>query len=112
MMALLVIAIAAPYGFVEGLTLWHLKELEPAAKAALAATDLNGKVNYMKVMSFRSDTATVMCSATEKMDWGGVDKAVVRITLVKKNMKWTADKFQWVFSENRDKDGWTLPPYF
>jgi hypothetical protein len=62
-------------------------------------------------VSYRGDEAKAIVAATDKEDWGGDDKPIVKVTLKRKDDAWHAESFQVVSSRRFNKDGMTFPPY-
>lgn len=107
-------ALATPYVGFEVMTKQFGKEMKPAVQAALNDAGIEGDMKYFKVLLTDGKSATVMALAKESANWGGTDTPVVRIKLKKDEQKnkWKAESYVIVFSENRNKDGLVIPPYW
>lgn len=106
------LCLLGPYGYNEVLTRWQGPKMAKAIKAAYNATDIDGPFAYFKVTSYSGTKAKAIALGTEKQDWGGEDRPVVQVSLIKTDKGWKADSYLIVASTKRNKDGFLFPPYW
>ena len=93
MLLMFVLCFAGPYSYLEVMTAWHGKELEPAIKSAFTELPCNGHMFYYKVRTFNDKEATVMVVGIEKLDWGGTDHPQYKLTLKREGKNWKTVSF-------------------
>jgi hypothetical protein len=106
------IALAAPYIWSEGLTLRYGSTMAKSIEGVLYDASIDGKLEYYKVIWFRDGKARVMAVATEQASWGGTDRPLVGMTLIKNGDKWALDSYRVIRSDERNEDGFSFPPFF
>jgi hypothetical protein len=110
---LYVITLFVPYGYIEAMTKFYGAPLKDAvAETSFDATKEDSKLLYYKVLKCDGEKARVIAVNRERSFWGGFERSVMAINLEKSNGKWEAVEFNWVTSDQRNKDSVTLPPYW
>lgn len=112
MAVMFVMAIAAPYGYVEAVTRMNQDGMEQAVKDAALSLTKSGEFQYFKVLTQKDTKARVIAVVTETSKWGGDERAVLAFTMEKKADKWEPTEFNWVTSDQRNRDSVSLPPYW
>lgn len=116
----LAITIGGPFAVVELQTRRLKQEIGPViAHHFENESELEGDVNYFKVLYSSNNTATVYMVCNEKQEWGGTDHPVAKLTLKKKKWRskagktflWMVDKEDILRSERLNKDNIVWPPY-
>ena len=107
-----VFTLFAPYGYIEVMTQWKGAPLSAAIHEVCDGVTKEGRFQYFKVLTCDETKARVIAVNKEKSFWGGDERSVMAINLVKTNGKWEATEFNWVYSDQRNKDSVTLPPYW
>lgn len=107
----LVVALILPYATCEILTATVGKQMRPVVVETLDEAGFHGNFGYYKVTFYTGSNAKVVAVGTEKADWGGTDNIVMAMNLVKKGNCWATDSYKWVNSDERDKEGFSFPPY-
>lgn len=109
---LFALCFSGPYAYTEILTKMHGKEMESAIKDAYADVDVDGPIQYYRIIGFRPEKeALVYVIGLEKVSWGGTDRPVVSVHLVYEKGCWVADHYKLIYSDRLNKDGYTFPPY-
>ncbi len=112
MASMFLIAGFAPYGYVELVTRSNEKEMrEVVTETALSLTK-QGKFDYFKVLNVKENKARVIAVVIERSKWGGDDRTVIAMNLEQREGKWEPIDFNWVTSDQRNRDGISLPPYW
>jgi hypothetical protein len=109
---LYVITLAAPYGYVEFMTQWKGAAMKQTIEETAYESTKEGELLYFKVLKCDDSKARVIAVNRETSFWGGAERSVMAINLEKTNGKWEAVEFNWVTSDQRNKDSVTLPPYW
>lgn len=111
-LALLLLAVAGPYGYGEVMTRMHGAPMEPAVRQLVEDAEVRGELEYFKVLTFSDAGARVIAVANERSDWGGIERPVIAINMVKEDGEWVAKEYNFVNSFKRGKDSVSLPPYW
>lgn len=111
-LVLYVVCLAAPYGYREIMTRIYGGPMEEAVEQTMLFASKKGTLDYFKVFSCRNGKARVIAVGIEKSDWGGDERPVMGIDLELNDGVWEAVEFNWVVSDQRSRDGVTLPPYW
>lgn len=111
-LTLFVLALVLPYAVVEILTRTVGKEMKDAVENAYDQANFHGPFLYYKVLFTTGSRAKALAVGEEKQDWGGMDRPVVDVSLVKKDGKWVCDSYRIVCSDRLNKDGIVFPPYW
>ncbi len=109
---LYLITLFAPYAYVEVMTRMYGESMRTAIEEVSGDATRGGRLQYYKVFKCSGDKARVMACNKEVSFWGGDERSVMAINLEKTNGKWEAVEFNWVTSDQRNKDSVTLPPYW
>lgn len=109
---LFVVCNMLPYGAFEVLTATVGSEMKGAVEKAVNASEVEGEISYYKVLFYNGKTADVVVVAEEDNSWGGKDRPVLRLKLAKSGGKWEATDTNIVYSDNLNKDGLVIPPYW
>lgn len=112
LLVLYVITLAAPYGYVEAMTAMYGEDLKDVVKQTAYDATKESELLYFKVLTFKDNKARVIATNREASFWGGKERSVMAINLEKTDGKWEAVEFNWVTSDQRNKDSITLPPYW
>jgi hypothetical protein len=109
----MIVVFSAPYAYAEVLTRFVAKDLEKPVKEAYAGVDIRGPMQFYKVIWFMGDSAKVIAVGLEKQTWGGTDRPLAAFNM-KKNAKgkWECESYRLVYSDNKNKDGISFPPYW
>ncbi len=109
---LYVLTLFAPYGYVEVMTRMYGGPMLAAITETSDEATKAGRMQFYKVLKCSGDKARVIVVNKEVSFWGGDERSVMAINLEKANGKWEAVEFNWVTSDQRNKDSVTLPPYW
>ena len=110
---LYIFTLSAPYLYVEGMTAWHGKEVAEVVEQTAFEATKESEFLYFKVLTYDSKgKARVIAANREVSFWGGRERSVMAINLEKVDGKWEAVEYNWVTSDQRNKDSVTLPPYW
>lgn len=108
-----IIAAILPYGFAEIQTKKHGSDMTKAVEATIKSAKVTGKLHYFKVQKADATSAKVIIVAKEKTTTNKGESCVIEATLKRDPKKgWRPDKFQFIDSFDRGKDGVTFPPYW
>ncbi len=108
-----VIVAFAPYGWAEYQTHQHAADMQKAVEATIKSAKVKGKLAYFKVQKADETSAKVIIVVKEKTTTNDAESCVIDATLKNDPKKgWRPDKFQFVDSFDRGKDGVTFPPYW
>ncbi|MCC7230759.1 MAG: hypothetical protein IT203_10230 [Fimbriimonadaceae bacterium] len=104
---------SGPYMYAEILTRFVVKGIEKPMKEAYANVEINGPIQYYKVIWYTGKTAKVIAVGLEKQTWGGTDRPLAAFNMKKDAKgKWSCDSYRLVYSDNKNKDGISFPPYW
>ena len=110
--AMLFLAIAiAPYAYTEILTNLHGPTLDPAIKRAYEESELQGDMQYYKVVAINENKARAIAVGLETEAWGGTDRPIVAIKLEKAGDAWEATSYYVMYSFRLNRENSTFPPY-
>jgi hypothetical protein len=112
MLLMFVLCFTGPYLYLEVLTAWHGKELEPAIKDAFPDLNTNGPMMYYKVKSYTPTEARVMVVADEKLDWGGADHSQFEFTIDKTDKGWKTTSYKVLNSGRLNIETYVFPVYW
>lgn len=108
-----VLALALPYVAFEFMTKKFGPSMKKTVEYGLAEAEIDGELQYYKVLFSDGKTATVLAIAEEKADWGGMDRPVVRMKLKKKSeTKWALESYMVLVSDDLQKDHVVFPPFY
>lgn len=88
------------------------KPMRSSVEAVLDELEINGGLKYYKVLIANDKKARVIAVGEDRESWGGTECPVVAIQMIKVNGKWKAESYTVVNSLMRNKDSFTLPPYW
>lgn len=109
---LFVICCVAPYGYVEGLTRYVGNGMKEVVEEGFEESGIRGDMRYYRVVSYNGTKARVIAVGVERQEWGGTDRPIVALTLLKEGKGWKTDSYNLVYSDRTGRDGTTLPPYW
>lgn len=109
---LYVLTLSAPYGYVEVMTRMHGAPMKAVVEETSYDATKEGELLFYKVLKCSGDKARVIAVNRETSFWGGKERSVMAINLEKNDGKWEAVEFNWVTSDQRNRDSVTLPPYW
>lgn len=112
MAVMFVLAIFAPYGYVEIVTRTNGDSMESVVKDTALSLTGQSTFDYFKVLTVKENKARVIAVVVEKSKWGGMERAVIAMNLEKKDGKWAPVDFNWITSDQRSRDGLSLPPFW
>lgn len=113
MLGFFIVTFSIPYIYTEGLTRIYGSKMKAAISEAYAESEILGPMNYYRVIGYRPEKeATALVIGSEHESWGGNDRPVLSVHLIKKGDAWTADSYHIVSCERLNKDGYTFPPYW
>jgi hypothetical protein len=113
MFAFFALVFSLPYIYTEGLTKLYGDKLKTAIIDVYDGSEIQGPMRYYRVVGYRPDKeATALVVGTEQESWGGTDRPVLSIHLVKEDGEWKADSYKIVCCQRLNKDGYTFPPYW
>lgn len=108
----LIVVGALPYGWCEALTRLYGKNMQAPVEGVIQELQFNGGLRYFRILSYNGKKARVVAVGQDNQDWGGTEQPVVAINLVKSGNRWTAESYNVVNSLARNKDSYTLPPFW
>jgi hypothetical protein len=108
---LYLITLFTPYGYILVLTHMYATPMEPAVRELSGEVTKQGKFEYFRVLYCRKDKARVIAVNTELSSWGGHERSVMGINMEKVDGKWEAAEFNWITSDQRNRDSVSLPPF-
>ncbi|MBC8064105.1 MAG: hypothetical protein H7Y17_04700 [Chlorobia bacterium] len=104
---------SAPYAYAEILTRIVVKDLEKPVKEAYADVGIQGPMMFYRVIWYMGDTAKVVVVGLERQTWGGTDRPLAALNMKKDAKgKWECLSYKLVYSDNKNKDGISFPPYW
>jgi hypothetical protein len=110
--AMAVVAGAAPYGWIEYVTRQNQAELKPVVEYAVKVRKVRGPLLYWKVLYKNESRARVVAVAQEKSLFGNPERTVMSMDVEKVKKGWRTTDFEFVNSFSRSLDYSTFPPYF
>jgi hypothetical protein len=108
---LYIITLFAPYGYILVMTHMYGGPMEAAVRELSTEVTKEGKFEYFRVLTCGKSKARVIAVNTELSSWGGHERSVMGINMEKVGGKWEAVEFNWVTSDQRNRDSVTLPPF-
>jgi hypothetical protein len=108
---LYLITLFSPYGYILVLTHLYATPMETAVRDLSSEVTKQGKFEYFRILSYRHDKARVIAVNTELSSWGGHERSVMGINMEKVDGKWEAVEFNWITSDQRNRDSVSLPPF-
>lgn len=104
---------SAPYMYAEVLTKVVVKGMEKPIKEAYSNVDISGPMQFYRVIWFTGSKAKVIAVGKERQTWGGTDRPLASFNM-KKDSKgnWTCENYRLVYSDNKNRDGISFPPYW
>lgn len=113
LLTLYIVCLGLPYAWGEVLTRAVGDNMKSTVSKALDSAGIDGDLSYYRVIMYTGQSARVVAVAHEKTsDWGGSDKPVVAMTLVKDGSGWRTDSYRIINSFDQHLDGFTFPPYY
>lgn len=101
-----------PYGYNETLTRVFGDQLQEAIEDGYARIPIDGPLQYYKVTEFKKGKARVLVVAQERQEWGGVDRPMVWIDLVKEEGRWRTDSYKIANSLKFNREQYIFPVYW
>src|SRR5882724_5218739 len=90
-----VLCFAAPYVYTEGLTKMYGPKMKAAIEDAYNGSEIQGPMKFFRIIGYRPDKeATAIVIGSEREAWGGTDRPVVSIHLVKDGDGWKAESYK------------------
>jgi hypothetical protein len=108
---LYLVTLFTPYGYILVLTHMYATPMESAVRELSGEVTKQGKFEYFRVLYCRKDKARVIAVNTELSSWGGHERSVMGINMEKVDGKWEAAEFNWITSDQRNRDSVSLPPF-
>ena len=108
---LYLVTLFTPYGYILVLTHMYATPMESAVRELSGEVTKQGKFEYFRVLYCREDKARVIAVNTELSSWGGHERSVMGINMEKVDGKWEAAEFNWITSDQRNRDSVSLPPF-
>jgi hypothetical protein len=108
----MILVFSAPYAYAEVLTRFVVRDIEKAVKTAYQDVEIKGPMMFYRVIWFTGDSAKVIAVGLEKQTWGGTDRPLAAFNMKKKGKTWVCESYRLVYSDNRNKDGVSFPPYW
>lgn len=113
MFGFFIFVFSLPYIYTEGLTKVYGPKMKAAIVDAYDSCEIQGPMHYFRIVGYRPDKeATALVIGSERQSWGGTDRPVVSVHLVKDGDQWKADSYKIVSCDRLNKDGYTFPPYW
>ncbi len=107
----LLVGLAGPFLWSEGLTKAFGPALEPAAKKAFIGSPIKGQMRYFRIVSYTNRRAKLYAFGEEKDRSGFTDRPVISVTLAKREGEWAIEETEVIACDRLNKDGLVLPPY-
>ncbi len=105
------ITTVGPFIFVEALTKLFGKPLEAAIKRAYVEGPIEGKFKYYKIRWYTGSKASALIVGEERANWGGTDRPIMSVDLVKNKGEWDVESYKLIYSDRKNRDGLVMPPY-
>jgi hypothetical protein len=112
MITFMVIAMVAPYLYVETISRMLHQQVKTAVEDAYEESKIGGPMLYYKVHFYWGDNARAYVIGHEKQSWGGYDRPIIDVKLVKGAKGWKAASYEFIQSDQRNEDHVTYPPYW
>jgi hypothetical protein len=111
--AFFVLVFSIPYAYTEGLTKMFGAKMQVAIRDAYDSSEIQGPMKYFRIIGYRPEKeATAFVIGSEKESWGGTDRPVLQVHLIKEGEGWKADSYKILSCDRLNKDGYTFPPYW
>jgi len=108
-----VVVFSLPYAYCETLTALYGAKMKAAVQDAYDGSEIEGPMHYFRIIGYRPDKeALALVIGSEKESWGGTDRPIVTVHLVKQGESWKADSYKIVSCDRLNKDGYAFPPYW
>lgn len=111
-MVMYVLTFGGPYGYAEFLTRYYGEPMKDAVLDGLDLAGIQGDLKYYRLVKFGDNKARAIVVSQEPADWGGTERPVVALNLIKGKSGWEVDTYKVVNSDSRNADGWTFPPFY
>jgi hypothetical protein len=107
------LTVVGPFIYVEVLTKAVGKKIEPAIKTAYLSSPLGrkAKYQYFRITWYTGSMAKAIAVGEERANWGGTDRPVLGVDLVRDGTTWKPKAFSVIWSDRLNKDGLVMPPY-
>ena len=113
MFVFFVVVFSLPYVYSEGLTKLYGAKMRSAVQEAYDGSDIQGPMRYFRVIGYRPEKeATALVIGSERESWGGTDRPILTVHLVKDGSGWKADSYRIVSCDRLNRDGYAFPPYW
>ena len=107
------LAAATPYTYAEIMTKMHGDGMEKALAATLKAAEVNGDMDFFRVVKVGENTAKFVLVAREKTTLNDAQACVMKVDLIKDPKKgWKPAEYEFIDSFTRGKDSVSFPPYW
>lgn len=110
--SMFIVCATIPYLYAEVKTRLLGEGMEFAIRDVIYGESDNGELVYYRVLGGNQESANVIAVAQETVGWGGRERPVFRIEMVRQGDDWVAVSYQVVNSMDRGRDGYSLPPYW
>lgn len=101
-----------PYGYVEVMTKINGQKLAPGVQSALDEAEIQGKLQFFKVIWANEKMAHVIAVSTDQNEFGMPERMIMEIDLKPGKKEWEADAYSIISSFKRQRDATTMPPYW
>jgi len=101
-----------PYGYVEAMTASHGQLLKHGVQESIDEAELNGRLQFFKVLFANEKVAHVIAVASDKNEFGLPERVVMDVNLKAGKDGWHSDSYSIVSSFKRQRDATTMPPYW
>jgi hypothetical protein len=114
MLFLMFFVAALPYAYIEVLTKMYAAKMQKGVVRGFSSADVDGPLQYYKVVWYTKDSAKAIAVGQEKEAWGGTDRPLVSVNLKhdSETDEWKCDSYRLVYSSRMNKDGISFPPYW
>src|SRR5437870_944081 len=103
------VTFSIPYIYTEGLIRLYGKNMKTAIQEVYDGSEIQGPMRYFRVVGYRPEKeATALVVGSEKESWGGTDRPVLSVHLVKEKNNWKVDSYKIVSCERLNKDGYVF----
>jgi len=108
-----VFVFSIPYAYTEGLTGLYGSKMRAAIEDVYDGCEIQGPIHYFRIIGYRPDKeATALVIGSERESWGGTDRPILTMHLVKQGDAWKVDSYKIVSCARLNKDGYAFPPYW